>query len=285
MKTGGFILSTDRNSMKLRLTLLITCLLMSLLALGQPSDSAPQLLFELENVRLLTADKLQQLYTVDSENKLTKYGPDGEILFSFTNNLQGTIDYLDATNPFQLLVYFREFNFILVLDRTLNEMARIQLADAGVYQSTAVAFASDGNMWVFDQLSGSLKKIDRQGKVLLDSGNLSWQVNADVLPGFILEREQQVFLHEPAIGVLVLDIFGQYQKTIPIKNASRFQVRREQLLYLKEHQIQVFHLRSLLEKPLVLPHSEEPVEDFRIGEKRLYLQRKNKVEVWSLGVD
>jgi hypothetical protein len=271
--------------MKLRLTGLISCLLISLLATAQPAASALQLQFELEGVRMLTADKLQQLYVVDEANKLTKYSSDGEALFSFTNNLQGTIDYVDATNPFQLLVYFREFNFILVLDRTLNEMARIQLADAGVYQSTAMAFASDGNIWVFDQLSGSLKKIDRQGKVLLDSGNLSWQVNADVLPNFILEREQQVFLHEPSLGIIMLDIFGQYQKTLPIKDATRFQVRREQLLYLKEHQIQVFHLRSLLEEPLVLPNPEQAVQDFRIGEKRLYLQRNDKVEVWSLGVD
>ncbi len=73
----------------------------------------------------------------------------------------GKIYSIDASNPLKILVYFRDFATIVVLDRLLTVRNTIDLRKQNIYQAQAVATSYDGNIWVYDELESKLKKDKR----------------------------------------------------------------------------------------------------------------------------
>ena len=85
-------------------------------------SSAYDLLKEIEiEARLITTDKLQQLYVVTVDNDVIKFSPQGKELFRFTNNTLGELTHIDVTNPFSVLLYYPDYLTVYTLDRTLNK--------------------------------------------------------------------------------------------------------------------------------------------------------------------
>ena len=58
-----------------------------------------------------------------------------------------------------------------MLDRFLNVRNTIDLRSSGILQARAVAQSYDNNYWVFDELESKIKKVDDNGKVLLESAD------------------------------------------------------------------------------------------------------------------
>jgi hypothetical protein len=54
-----------------------------------------------------------------------------------------------------------------------------------------------------------------------------------------------VYLNDPLVGILVFDIFGSYQKTIPILGLKKFAVKEGKIIYGKGgHILQYQNLRT-----------------------------------------
>ncbi|MBK8562210.1 MAG: hypothetical protein IPN76_02405 [Saprospiraceae bacterium] len=229
-------------------------LLFLFLSFGKIHDCLAQstLVFP-EKTKNFTTDNLGNVYTVTASNQVVKYTPDGQEQFRYPNRTLGEATLLDATNPFHLLLFFAQHQTVLTLDRTLNISGQYNLMQMGFQRADAVGMASDGALWVYDEASFLLKKIKADGTVVVQGSDLSLSVGRSLHPNFLLEREQTVFVNDPAVGVLVFDIFGQYRKSIPLLGLTEFQVMDDQLMYVKDGQLWSFHLTALLERPFMLP--------------------------------
>ncbi|MFH2096168.1 MAG: hypothetical protein ABIJ16_10720, partial [Bacteroidota bacterium] len=96
-------------------------------------------------------DHLGNLYTVDGL-KFAKYNPDGEETAHYSNAYYGEISYADVTDPYRILLYYRDFNQILFLDKELSEIASpIFLSDLSVEQATIACTSNRGGFWVYDR--------------------------------------------------------------------------------------------------------------------------------------
>ena len=249
---------------------------------AQSSDSIYTLIHEIEiESKLIGVDNLNQIYALNPDNELFKYNSNAQEVFRFNNNRLGELSHIDASNPFNVLLFYSEFSNILILDRTLNLNVRLNLFDLNYSQVSAVGLANDNNVWIFDDLNFQLKKIDRKGNVIVTSDNLNFALNKPVRPNFILEKDQKVFVNDPEIGILVFDIFGQFEKVLDFKNLTHFQVFIEQLLYFKDGKLFSFNLKSLLEKPIKLPKSAESTDKILVQKNRMYLIKKERIEVYS----
>lgn len=226
---------------------------------------------QLPGVKNFTTDNLGNTYTLTLDNQVVKYSPDGSEQFRYPNRTLGEASLLDATNPFHLLLFFPQHQTVLMLDRTMNLSSQINLFQLGFQGVKAVGMASDGRLWVYDETSFLLKKIAADGTVVVQGNDLSLAVGQSLLPVFLVEREQTVFLSDPNIGVLVFDAFGQYRKTIPILGLSEFQVMGDQLIYAKDGRLWSFHLTALLEKPFSLPFELKPNAKARVTNDQLLL--------------
>lgn len=224
---------------------------------------------QLSGVKNFTTDNLGNTYTLTLDNQVVKYSPDGVEQFRYPNRTLGEASLLDATNPFHLLLFFPQHQTVLMLDRTMNLSSQINLFQLGFQGVKAVGMASDGHLWVYDETSFLLKKITADGTVVVQGNDLSLAVGQSLLPVFLVEREQTVFLSDPNVGLLVFDAFGQYRKTIPILGLSAFQVMGDQLIYAKDGQLWSFHLTALLEKPFSLPFELKPNAKVRVTNEQL----------------
>ena len=231
--------------------------------------------------RWMTADKLQQLYVVTAQNEVIKYSPKGVELFRFSNNMLGDLVHIDVTNPFSILLYYPDFLTVYTLDRTLNKTGEFNFLDLNLIDVEAVATSNDNNVWLYDVLAYRIKKINRKGEVLTESDNLNNQFPEALRPNFILERENWLYVNDPKLGVLVFDNYGQYAKTLDIKNLENFQVMDNRLIFREKQQLKSFHLKALNTQIIDLPKGISEEEQLVIQKSRLFVLKKDSVDIYE----
>ena len=249
---------------------------------GQATEATNQRAVSAVKVKLLTTDKLQQFYLVDPDNEVIKFNAKGKELFRFSNNQLGDLAHLDATDPFNVLLYYPDYLKVLTLDRTLNLTGEFDLQDLGLLYAQAVGMTNDNQLWVYDENVFKLRKVNRSGEILLESNDMSLLLDEAVNPNFLIERDNWVYLNVPSKGILVFDNFGRYAKLIPILT-ERFDIWKGHLVYQENEKLLAFHLRSLLTKELQGITKLEPGDQVRLQGDLMYVaRRKGGVEIFDM---
>jgi hypothetical protein len=90
------------------------------------------------------------------------------------NNVRkfGKVHSIDVSNPLKVLLYYKDFSSIVVLDRLLSARSTIVLRRKNILDVTAIGQSFDNNIWVFDAFDNKLKKIDDEGNILLETPDL-----------------------------------------------------------------------------------------------------------------
>ncbi len=249
---------------------------------AQVGFSAPPMLRLSLPAKSLTTDKLQQLYAATPKNEVVKYAPDGKELYRFSNNILGDLTYLDASDPFNLLLYYADYQILITLDRTLNKTAEISLLDANALQVSAIGMSNDGNIWLYDQAAFRLRKIDPSGKTLSESQNLNLLLPQAPMPTQLIARDNWVYLCDPDLGILVFNNFGQYDKTIDLKGVSAFQVLENRIFFREGNRLNVYDLKSFLISEIPLPEGIAAEDHVQIQKNRLFVKKIDSIEIYEL---
>lgn len=249
----------------------------------QKSPPAQDLLFALPGKhKLFAVDNLHNLYVLSSQNEVVKYNPDGQQQFTYPNSTLGSISNIDAGNPLLIMLFFPDYQNVLLLDRTLSLAGQFNLFRAGLLQVTAVGMASDNRLWAYDATTFQLKKIDREGQVLFESTDLSLALGRSINPVKIFEKNQTVFLCDPKEGILLFDAFGRYLKTLDLKGIADCQVLGDELYYLEKGQLKAFNMKSLTGKSLKLPEGLHNPKQVRIVSDRLFVLDEEGIKIFRL---
>ena len=99
-------------------------------------------------------DNQKSIYSLKN-NILTK-NSDG-ITYQYNNLSLGKITNVDFQNPLQIVVFYKNFNTVVLLDNQLNEIKKIDFN----LQSTpvtieAVALSSQNQIWIYDSISSKI---------------------------------------------------------------------------------------------------------------------------------
>lgn len=232
--------------------------------------------------RWIEVDKMNHLYLIENDHTLIKYNANGDLLYQFNENGLGQISHVDVTNPFRILVYYDDYATVILLDRTLSEIQRHDLSDLDIPQVQALSTASDNNIWIFDSNSYTLKKVDSQNQIVVESIDLNLFLSEDLAPNRLLEAETRVYLNSPNLGILVFDVFGNYIKTINIPQLDYFQFYEGQIFYVEDKIFKTYHLLSFQTKEINLPVIEDNLEQLCIAQERLYIKYPNKTNIIAL---
>lgn len=260
---------------------LLAFLLPSLLR-GQEADSLYRLIKQLpEPAQWITTDPLQQCYLVTPRNELIQYDASGQELFRFSNNQLGELTYIDATNPFNLILYYPRFRTVITLDRALNQTGEYNLSRFDLIEVNAIATSNDNHIWLYDDVAFKLKKIDQQGNLLASSDHLGLLLDRSIAPNFLLQRDNALYLNVPDTGILVFDLFGFYQKTIPIKGLSGFQLFNDQLLFREGEKLMAYQLKSFSTQEILIPAAVSGASQIRIEKNRLFALKDGFVRVYG----
>ncbi len=175
-------------------------------------------------------DNLNNIYLLNKNNQLKKLNDKGDSV-SVSNALRkfGDIYSVDVSNPLKILVYYKDFSSIIILDRFLSTLNTIDLRKYGILQSQAVAQSYDNNYWVFDAVENKLKKIDDNGNILLQTPDFRTIFTESFSPEKIIDNNGFVYLYDTKNGWLIFDYYGALKQNIPQANLKNVQVIKHDL--------------------------------------------------------
>ncbi len=231
--------------------------------------------------RYLTTDKLQQFYLVTDQDHLIKYNAAGVEVFRYDNNRLGQLERVDVANPFHLLLYYPDFATLISLDRTLSPTSTYSLNDLGILQTSAIGIGSDNNLWVYDEIAFRLRKYDGQGQVLVESQDFGVLFTDLIQPISLLERNSLLYLHDPNIGVLVFDLFGQHVRTIALPGLESFQILDKHLVGVQHGQMIVCPLASGIAQTMILPFELKAGQQVRVEQNSVFVLDQEGVQVYK----
>ncbi len=227
------------------------------------------------------SDKLQNSYVAMANGIVQKYTPRGKLAFEYSNNTLGEIGVLNATDPFNITLFYPDYLSVIFLDRTLNETQRIGLLDAYIFEAQTIGVSTENQIWVYDSYDFRLKKINQQATITYRSDDLSLLLQKSIHPTQIQEYENKVYVNTSESGILVFDSFANYLTRLDFKEVEYFQVIQNQLLFLEDDSLHSYHLQSKLTSPVALPLEVKKIKQFQIQKNRLYLHTDAGLQVYS----
>ena len=165
-------------------------------------------------VKDFTTDNLGNIYLLNENNQVKKIDENGDSLAVYNDvRRYGKIHAIDASNPLKVLVFYKEFSTIVVLDRLLNVRNTIDLRKQNMLQVSAVTSSYDNNIWLFDELESKLKKIDDNGRVINESVDLRQAMDKAPVPQSLFDRDGMLYLYDSTKGLMVFDYYGALKQT------------------------------------------------------------------------
>jgi hypothetical protein len=196
----------------------------------------------------------------------------------------GKIFSIDATNPLKVLVYYKEFGTILILDRLLNVRNTIDLRQQNILQAKAITSSYDNNIWLFDELENKLKKIDDNGRILLETPDFRQLFNDAISPSIMFDRDGLVYLYDSSKALVTFDYYGAIKNNFKIKSMYNFQVMdKNTILGRTNTHIILYKPTTLQSFTFSLPISIEEFKKISFNNNRLYvLTKAGALEIFNI---
>lgn len=236
-----------------RLIILICCLYGSVAFSQEDSTLHFTLLKTLpETIADFSIDNLGNVFIVTPSNQIKKRNTNGDSVGVFNDvRRNGKIFSIDASNPLKVLVFYKDFGTIVILDRFLNVRNTIDLRQQGMLQVTAICQSYDNNIWLYDELDNTIKKIDDQGKLLATSADFRMLFDAVPHPNTMYDRDGLLYLYDNKSGLLIFDYYGGLKNNITLPGIIDFQVLDKKavagrdsshIIFYRPAQLQLFKL-------------------------------------------
>ncbi|NJC27959.1 hypothetical protein [Neolewinella antarctica] len=158
-------------------------------------------------------DPAGKAYLLLSDSRLITQNQLGQTVNDFYDSSLGFPDNVDVTNPFSILLYYQDFGRLVILDRTLSEITRIDLFSVdNIQQPGVLARANDNQVWVYDSWDHRLKLLDNQGRVERTTNDLRLELSAPEDPDAIFVDRGTVALYfREKSRLAVLTNYGRFK--------------------------------------------------------------------------
>jgi len=204
----------NHNLKNITLLLFLWMCLQQALAQGWVSDSI-QVDFVPKSIRI---DPLSNRYFLTEEMQILKYKPDGTFWNRYENNRLGIIGNLDVSNPFQVLIFYPQYQILVLLDNNLAETGRLNFNSIGFGNIRTAGISDDNNIWVLDEGSRQVYKVSTSGEKKVEGiPYFGFNILADK-PIFIQQKSNYVYISQEGQKVQVFDIFGKWVKSLDLEN-------------------------------------------------------------------
>jgi len=229
-----------------------------------------------------TVDNIGNLYLLLQNGQLKKINPNGDSVAVYNNVRRFGQPYsLDVSNPLKVLLYFKDFGTVVILDRLLNSRSVLDLRAQHLLQVNAIGQSYDNNIWIFDGLENKLKKIGDDGKLLDQTTDLRQVFDSTPSPQFILDQDQSVYLYDSLMGVYVFDYYGGFKNRIPFTGWTDFRVINKSLFGRDPNFLYRYDLGSLDLQQMAIPTFMKGSENLVIVQGMVYVLKDGELKLFS----
>ncbi len=228
-----------------------------------------------------SVDNLDNIYLLSSTNQVKKLNANGDSVAVFNDVKKfGQASLIDVSNPLKILLYYPDFATIVVLDRLLNVRNTINLRRSGILQVRAIGQSYDNKIWVYDEVENKLKKIDEDGKLLLETPDFRQLFDTAPSPQKIFDQDQYVYVYDSSQAVFVFDYYGALKNKILIAGWQNFKVTGKYIFGSANNRLFRYDIRTFRVDEWPLPEQLYRTEAFSFSNSRLYALKNNKVEIY-----
>lgn len=247
-----------------------------------PAHAQDSLIKEIpvSDASLMTIDPNGNIYVVSGQNTLLRFDRDGKATGQYNNIQNGQLQWVDASNPLKILLFYPQFSKIILLDNMLSPKTSINLQQSGFFNISACGLSEDNNIWLYDYQKAKLFKLNNQMDVLSESNDLRAETGTTPYPTSILATDNTVFLADTAQGLYTFDRFGNYLNTFTIKNIRQLQKINQQLIWFAAGQLHNYNLQDFQQKDMKLSTG---VLDAMVNRNRLYVLYPDKIAIFYSG--
>lgn len=253
-------------------------------AAGAQDDSLFRFLKKIDYpISSFAVDNLGELYIINTDNQLKKYDENGDSVGVFNQvTTYGNLSYVVAQNPWNVILFYKSYATIVLLDKYLNIVNSINLRDQEIYQVAAVTTSYDNNIWLYDEQENQLKKMDYSGNSLFESVDFRMLFDSVPSPQKIIDNNDFVYLYDPDKGLYIFDYYGSFKSKLPFLHWTDIAIIDKQIYgFDKEHLY-----RSLMPIPdtkvYELPPELRGNTSIKVNNHRIYVLKDQKLSVYSL---
>lgn len=213
-------------------------------------------------------DNLGYLYFVNG-NTLTKMDGDFKTVAIYDNKKNGAISDIDVSDPFRVLVFYRDFNKLIFLDNELTELRDpILLDDLQIYNVDAVCSSTQGSFKLFDSQNCFIVSFDKDLNVLQTGINLYSLVKTQKVQK-IRESNNYTYAQFDDGIFITLDKFGNFFRKSKFENLKSFNLLNDRLFLLTDTGIyKCGYDDSLIE---IVNSADIKIVDFAVRNNFLYV--------------
>jgi hypothetical protein len=220
-------------------------------------------------------DNLDNIYVLNSRNQVKKFNAAGDSAAIYNDVKKfGQATLIDVSNPLRILLYYRDFATVVMLDRFLNQVNSIDLRKQNVFQAKAIGQSYDNKIWVYDEIENKLKKVDEEGKQLQETPDFRLLLGAAPTPIKIFDENRYVYVYDSLYGVYMFDYFGVLKNTIGIQRWQNFKVTGKYIYGSRSDSLFRYEISTFMTNSWKMPAAIFRSRSFNFSSTRLYALRK-----------
>ncbi|WP_276503028.1 hypothetical protein [Terrimonas pollutisoli] len=229
-----------------------------------------------------TVDNLDNIYLLSSTNQVKKLNSNGDSVAVFNDVKKfGQASLIDVSNPLKILLYYRDFATIVVLDRLLNVRNIIDLRKQNILQVRAIGQSYDNKIWVYDEVENKLKKIAEDGALLQETPDFRQLFGEAPAPQKIFDQDQFVYLYDSTKAVFVFDYYGALKNKILISGWQNFKVAGKYIFGSDTGKLYRYDIKTFRTDEWNMPTELMQSQSFNFSSSRLYALKNGMIEIYS----
>ena len=235
-----------------------------------------------------TVDNLDNVYVLNSRNQVKKFNANGDSVAIYNDVKKfGQATLVDVSNPLKILLYYRDFATVVMLDRFLNAVNVVDLRKTNIFQAKAIAQSYDNKIWVYDELENKLKKVDEDGKTLQETPDFRLLLGKAPTPIKIFDENRYVYVYDSIYGVYVFDYFGALKNNIMIDHWQNFKVAGKFIFGSRANTLFRYDITTFRVEEWAMPEEIYRSRAFNFTATRLYGLNKgiagnNSIRIYSI---
>ncbi|MCY7310169.1 MAG: hypothetical protein LH619_05265 [Chitinophagaceae bacterium] len=263
--------------MKKGLNILVICILLSVSGMAQ-TDTTFRLIKTMKgDIVDFTVDNLDNVYILTSRNQIKKFNANGDSVAIYNDVKKfGQATLVDVSNPLKILLYYKDFATVVMLDRFLNAVNSIDLRKQNIFQAKAIGQSYDNKIWVYDEIENKLKKVDEDGKLLQETPDFRLLLGTAPSPIKIFDENRYVYVYDSIFGVYVFDYYGALKNNIMIDHWQNFKVAGKYMFGSRSDSLFRYSLSTFQADKWKMPEAIFKSRAFNFSSTRLYALRKDE---------
>ncbi len=224
-----------------------------------------------------TVDNLDNIYVLNSRNQIKKFNANGDSVGIYNDVKKfGKATLIDVSNPLKVLLYYKDFATVVMLDRFLNPVNSIDLRKQNILQAKAIGQSYDNKIWVYDELENKLKKVGEDGKLIQETPDFRLLLGAAPSPIKIFDENRYVYVYDSIYGVYVFDYFGALKNNIMIDHWQNFKVVGKYIFGSRSDTLFRYEISTFRLDEWKMPEAIYKSNAFNFSSTRLYALRKDE---------